>query len=1108
MDEENVVELLQRYRRDRHVLLNYMLSGNLIKKVVMPPGAISLDDVDIDQVSVDYVLNCAKKGEALDLGDAIRLFHDSLDYPYVNNSGTVEEFFLLTKPEYSGPAPAREPPPVPAIAPSPVVIPAPIVDPPPVAVHSPVSTTNLSKSQSFDSPTEKELTIDDIEDFEDEEDEFDSRRASRRHQSDANDLSLRLPLFETGITDDDLRETAYEILVAAAGASGGLIVPQKEKKKEKRNKLMRKLGRSKSESTQSQTQRQPGLVGLLETMRAQLEITESMDIRTRQGLLNAMVGKVGKRMDNLLIPLELLCCISRAEFSDMKAYLRWQKRQLNMLEEGLINHPVVGFGELGRKVNELRNLFRKIEESESLQPSAVEVQRTECLRSLREVATSLSERPARGDLTGEVCHWSDGYHLNVALYEKMLGSVFDILDEGKLTEEVEEILELLKSTWRILGITETIHDTCYAWVLFRQFVFTGEQGLLKVVIEHLRKIPLKEQRGPQERLHLKSLRSSVDAEDSFQDFTFFQSFLSPVQKWVDKKLNDYHLHFSEGPSMMADIVTVAMLIRRILGEENNKGMESPDRDQIDRYITSSVKSAFVKMAHSVEAKADTSHEHVLASLAEETKKLLKKDTTVFSSVLSKWHPQSAVVSASLLHKLYGSKLKPFLEHAEHLTEDVVSVFPAADALEQYIMSVMASVVGDDGLDSICRQKLAPYQIESKSGTLILRWVNGQLERIETWVKRAAEQETWDPISPQQRHGASIVEVYRIIEETADQFFAFKVPMRTGELNSLCRGFDKAFQVYTQLVTGPIVDREDLIPPVPVLTRYKKELGIKAFVKKEIHEVRTVDERKASEIIQLTMPKLCVRLNSLYYGISQLSKLEDSINERWARRKSESINIRRSMSEKSKSAVSSQKNQFDGSRKEINAAIDRICEFTGLKVIFWDLQQPFIDNLYKNNVSQARLDAIMEVLDTVLNQLCNVIVEQLRDRVVTGLLQASLDGLLRVILDGGPTRVFSPSDATLLEEDLEILKEFFISGGDGLPRGTVENLVSRVRPVIDLIKQETRVLIDDLREVTQGAKSKFGTDSKTLLRVLCHRNDSEASHYVKKQFKIPSSAPAT
>lgn len=35
-----------------------------------------------------------------------------------------------------------------------------------------------------------------------------------------------------------------------------------------------------------------------------------------------------------------------------------------MLEEGLVNHPAVGFGESGRKTNELRILFAKIEESE------------------------------------------------------------------------------------------------------------------------------------------------------------------------------------------------------------------------------------------------------------------------------------------------------------------------------------------------------------------------------------------------------------------------------------------------------------------------------------------------------------------------------------------------------------------------------------------------------------------------------------------------------------------------------------------------------------------------------------------------------------------------
>ena len=66
-----------------------------------------------------------------------------------------------------------------------------------------------------------------------------------------------------------------------------------------------------------------------------------MDIRTRQGLLNALVGKVGKRMDTLLIPLELLCCISRTEFSDKKAYIRWQKRQVSAVSF-LFSFPFLG----------------------------------------------------------------------------------------------------------------------------------------------------------------------------------------------------------------------------------------------------------------------------------------------------------------------------------------------------------------------------------------------------------------------------------------------------------------------------------------------------------------------------------------------------------------------------------------------------------------------------------------------------------------------------------------------------------------------------------------------------------------------------------------------
>lgn len=50
---------------------------------------------------------------------------------------------------------------------------------------------------------------------------------------------------------------------------------------------------------------------------------------------------------------------------------------------------------------------------------------------------------------------------------------------------VEEILELLKSTWRVLGITETMHYTCYAWVLFRQVFLSLEFLWLQGVMSWL-----------------------------------------------------------------------------------------------------------------------------------------------------------------------------------------------------------------------------------------------------------------------------------------------------------------------------------------------------------------------------------------------------------------------------------------------------------------------------------------------------------------------------------------------------------------------------------------------------------------------------------------------
>lgn len=1109
MRKQSEVELLQRYRRDRQELLRFILTAGIIERIITQPGTVSLDDVDLDQVSVDYVLQCAKKGGALDLSEAVRKYYDDLKYPLMTGSMLGAKYLLVSNPELSGPPPQRRPP--------------------PLAVSTPTKSTNLPKINSplYSTPSQQFSVEEDIDDFEDEDEDEDSQAecVSRRQFSDITDLVLELPTFKSGLSSDDLRETAYEVLLASVGAAGGLILPNKENKKEKKSKFMRKLTGSKSGKHKPQPQRATGLTGLLNTMRVQMQISETMDIRTREGLLSAAAGRVSKRMDTLLVPLELLCSISLAEFSDKRSYLRWQKRQIKVLEEGLLNYPAFGLKASEGMEVEFRALLVKIEEAEELPYSAGSAQRAEALRALRRVAVELVGRPTRVDVSGEICHWADGYHLNVQLYEKLLCSVFDILDEGNLLEEAEGILELLKSTWRILGITQTVHDMCYTWVLFRQFVMTGESALLQHATLQMKKIASDGERSSQEGIYMKSLCCSVETTNGYQELTFLQSFLLPIKKWSDKKLRDYHLMPSEESSNIEGIVTAAMVARRLLADEcdgtgvvrrSSTAKMAADAKQIEDYIISSINAAYERALGAANAKSVAEHEHPLRILAEDVKIIAERDATIFRPIFSRWNSQSIAISASLLHSLYGRELKPFLDGVSHFSEDVTSVLPAADILEQCLIELVYSVDEEDELNGCYKQGMSPYQIEAICAPMVMRWINNQVGKIIEWVERAIQQERWDPLSSQLRHGASIVEIYRIIEETLDQFFNFNLPMRFPQLKGLLTGFDNALKLYSQKVVSQLVDKDILIPPAPILTRYKKDTTMNSFTRKKLADTGSTDESRCSQFNDLSTSKLCVRLNSLHYLLIQLHILEDNSRARWVQTRPRRSSIEEDLESSSASnkRVDGFSTIFDGTKEAVNGAINKICDFTGVKIIFWDMRQQFLYGLYKGSVSQARVENVIHDLDSVLGQLCDIIVHPLRDQVVMALLQATMDGFVRVLLDGGPSRVFSQEDSRMLDEDLHLLKDFFMAGGDGLPHGVVESSLAPVQQIAKLYSLGTRTVIGNLmhasgQPVVESDSRRYGKksakDADTLLRVLCHRSDREASKYLKEQYKLPKSA---
>lgn len=183
----------------------------------------------------------------------------------------------------------------------------------------------------------------------------------------------------------------------------------------------------------------------------------------------------------------------------------------------------------------------------------------------------------------------------------LLQSIFDVRDETLVLDEVDELLELMKKTWSTLGITRQIHNLCFTWVLFHQYVATAmvEPDLLCGA-------------------HAMLAEVSNDAKKLERDVVWariLSSVLWSMLGWAEKRLLRYHDYFLKGNvSQIENLLPLALSASRILGEDFTitegggrgggcKGQEKKDItvvvdssvDRVDHYIRSSVKNAFAKV---------------------------------------------------------------------------------------------------------------------------------------------------------------------------------------------------------------------------------------------------------------------------------------------------------------------------------------------------------------------------------------------------------------------------------------------------------------------------------------------------------------------------------
>ncbi|PPS07217.1 hypothetical protein GOBAR_AA13444 [Gossypium barbadense] len=358
--------------------------------------------------------------------------------------------------------------------------------------------------------------------------------------------------------------------------------------------------------------------------------------------------------------------------------------------------------------------------------------------------------------------------------------------------------------------------------------------------------------------------------------------------------------------------------------------------------------------------------------------------------------------------------------------------------------------------------------------------------------------------------------------TVDQLFGMNLPLDITHLQALLSIVFHSLDAYLQRVLNQLVEKNHLYPSAPPLTRYT-ETAI-PLIKKRLNEYKILDDIMIDRLNELTIPKLCIRLNTLQYIQKQVGVLEDDIRNSWAavrpslnqtQAEEEPVEILESDSLTHNETVDELfGTTFNIIRDTAKDSGQKTCDLIGTRVVFWDLRDAFLFHLYRGNVESTRLENFLPDFDTVLDNVCGVIDDAVRDVVVISIYKASLEGFVWVLLDGGPCRAFSDSDIILMEEDLLTLKEFFIADGEGLPESLVEQEAKFAERILHMFSLQTETVIQMLMTASELISMGLDSDKQghtnlgdahTLIRVLCHKKDREASKFLKVQYQLPMSS---
>ncbi len=856
---------------------------------------------------------------------------------------------------------------------------------------------------------------------------------------------------------------------------------------------------------------------LVQSMRGQLEMGERLG-----NDLGKIVRKASKSsLLDIRTHLKLLELVCPADFQNFRTYMAWRSGTSSLVQESMVQAVTSswdGSRDAERPertahylLSRMKGAFRRLDCREADDYDGMD--KKEAVEALMGVCDEIASR-CHGGREGIRIPWD----LRISIAEVLLRGSFDSFDAGSLIDEADELDRLLASkVWPVLGITDDIHVALQIWAHYRNFYVSKEISLLERAIEIVSR-----HHGSAGTNKTNGARSGRAVEPSLpegqgESSRLVESIMAGVRAECVRVLSDYRF-LCKSPR------EVSAIIRLLVAVDTVSGKGEALQDTLAGLIRASVTESFERKAEELRKQEATDH-NIVALLSTACLELLQSECEEYSPMLRHYIPSSTGLAALALHEACGAHLLPWVISIRALDKHIIDSLATAISLEDQLLLEMRVFGLDEGV--------APWGVLGRITPLLYEWTNGQLDTLEQWSQRIISSETWntgsgDPsISGDVKCGASMGEILKASNDVVESLLAMGIPIPAGVVRSMVDGVDAILQRYCESIVAPLQGVDEIFPPQPPLTRYKKDVvdtaqeidhsvpkqttpekspGSKSLknITAKVGSVftsnwlpaLTADQR--DRILNISYTNLSLRANSLR-GVAQgMSLMQDIVVEKWESGQPPSDGPR------NETPADWATGMFSGVVERAASSIEIVLHFVSFKLICGHLREEIFSNLWRFSVAVQRINPILLEVDSCLGQMCQILAPDMTSQLAYHICRALNAAVAHVLLDGGPVRWFSLSDVADLKEDMESMAYMFYADGEGIPQEEIESIMRSSLDIVQLMDEDTGALVALLRNSSNLARR--GLSEDTVVRVLCHRKDHAASKFLKSQYKIKKTLP--